>query len=225
MSRDLAAASGVSIPLHGAEHSYILRKPSRDCRRDLPVMINTDEWRLLQRGRRKAVGRSVEPVAKLGSRGHLKRFLFSIRFHSTLGSSRRSRKGDQAAYPSLDKPAVTFLYWTGELHPRHIYLLGETRKSTSFLRVRASLPQASCLPAGWQGVGVLDRRSHPRWICLTLNIKRTQPFQASRKFLHDRTKECLAFSTRCTGRTGSSTPRGMFGGARFTTSCWLKAHS
>ena len=63
-SRELAAAVGVSVPLHAAEHFYIVTEPLAEVPRDLPVLRVTDECTYYKEDAGKLLVGAFEPVAK-----------------------------------------------------------------------------------------------------------------------------------------------------------------
>lgn len=63
-SRDLAAAVGVSLPLHAAEHFYIVTEPIADLKRDLPVLFCADECAYYKEDAGKLLLGCFEPEAK-----------------------------------------------------------------------------------------------------------------------------------------------------------------
>lgn len=192
-SRDLAAAVGVSIPLHGAEHSYIVTEAIEGLPRDLPVMINTDEWAYFKEDAGKLLVGAFEPVAKpWGHEGISKDFCFdSLPFD--FGQFEEILEKATKRVPILEKTGIQ-LFFTGpeSFTPDNIYLLGETSEVDG-LFCACGFNSAGILSSG--GVGkalaswIVD--GHPPMDLSDVDIKRTQPFQSNRKFLHDRTKESL----------------------------------
>lgn len=63
-SRDLAAQIGVSLPLHAAEHFYIVTEPMPQLTRDLPVLFVADESSYYKEDAGKLLLGCFEPEAK-----------------------------------------------------------------------------------------------------------------------------------------------------------------
>ena len=63
-SRELASAVGVSVPLHAAEHFYIVTEPLAEVPRDLPVLRVTDECTYYKEDAGKLLVGAFEPAAK-----------------------------------------------------------------------------------------------------------------------------------------------------------------
>src|SRR5580765_6899319 len=63
-SRELAAQAGVSLPLHAAEHFYVVTEPIPALPRQLPVMFLGDEWTYYKEDAGKLLVGFFEPVAK-----------------------------------------------------------------------------------------------------------------------------------------------------------------
>jgi 4-methylaminobutanoate oxidase (formaldehyde-forming) len=75
-SRDLAATAGVALPLHAAEHFYIVTEAMPDLPRDLPVMFLGDEWTYYKEDAGQAARRLLRAGGQaLGDGGHPRRVL------------------------------------------------------------------------------------------------------------------------------------------------------
>jgi len=63
-SRDLAAEVGVTLPLHAAEHFYVVTEAIPDLPRNLPVLFLGDEWTYYKEDAGKLLVGFFEPKAK-----------------------------------------------------------------------------------------------------------------------------------------------------------------
>src|SRR5690606_18888055 len=63
-SRDIGRAAGVDLPLHAAEHFYIVTEPLDGLARDLPVMRVPDECAYYKEDAGKLMLGAFEPGAK-----------------------------------------------------------------------------------------------------------------------------------------------------------------
>ena len=128
-SRELARPAGVSIPLHAAEHFYIVTEPIESLPRDLPVLRVPDECAYYKEDAGKILLGAFEPVAKpWGMQGIPPGFEFETlpedvdHFEPIL---------EQAVnrLPILGSAGIqTFFNGPESFTPDDRYLLGETRR-------------------------------------------------------------------------------------------------
>lgn len=192
-SRELAAAVGVSIPLHGAEHSYVVTEAIEGLPKNLPIMINTDEGAYFKEDAGKLLIGAFERVAKpWGHDGIPKDFCFdSLPFD--FGQFEDILEKASRRVPVLEKTGIQ-LFFTGpeSFTPDDIYLLGETSEVDG-LFCACGFNSAGILSSG--GVGkalaswIVD--GHAPMDLSDVDIKRMQPFQSNTRFLFERTKETL----------------------------------
>ncbi|MFN0219254.1 MAG: FAD-dependent oxidoreductase [Hyphomicrobium sp.] len=192
-SRELAAKSGVSLPLHAAEHFYAVTEAIPDLPRDLPVLFVTDEETYYKEDAGKLLIGCFEKEAKpWGAAGIPETFSFESlpedldHFEPIL---------EQAIHrvPLLANTGIQ-LFFNGpeSFTPDDRYLLGET-------------PEVSGLfcACGFNSVGILSSggvgKALSLWIrdgraptdLADVDVHRMVPFQSNRRFLFDRTKETL----------------------------------
>ncbi len=192
-SRELAAAIGVSVPLHAAEHFYIVTEALADLPRDLPVLRVTDECAYYKEDAGKLLVGAFEPVAKpWGMDGIPEAFCFDSltedvdHFEPILDSAMRR-------LPILAGAGIqTFFNGPESFTPDDRYLLGETAEvpdlfvATGFNSIGIqSSGGAGKVLAEW----IRDRRMP---VDLTdVDVRRLHPFQSNRTYLRDRTTETL----------------------------------
>ena len=117
-SRDLAAAAGVTLPLHAAEHFYIVTEPVEGLPRDLPVLFLGDEWTYYKEDAGKLLVGFFEPNAKpWGQKGIAEDFSFGTCPRTSTTSRLTSRPHAARAGAAEDRRA-TVLQRAGELHAR-----------------------------------------------------------------------------------------------------------
>ena len=63
-SRELGQQVGVQIPLHAAEHFYVVTEPHPDLPKEMPVIRVPDEWAYYKEDAGKLLLGAFEPVAK-----------------------------------------------------------------------------------------------------------------------------------------------------------------
>lgn len=192
-SRDLGAAIGVTLPLHAAEHFYIVTEAIPDLPRDLPVLFVSDEHAYYKEDAGKLLLGCFEPNAKpWGLDGIPENFCFDSlpedfdHFEPIL---------DMAVnrVPVLASTGIQ-LFFNGpeSFTPDNRYLLGETPDVRGLF--------CAC---GFNSVGILSSggvgKSLADWIAdgeapmdlLDVDVSRMQPFQKNRQYLYDRTTETL----------------------------------
>jgi 4-methylaminobutanoate oxidase (formaldehyde-forming) len=192
-SRDLAAKAGVTLPLHAAEHFYIVTEPVAGLPRDLPVLFLGDEWTYYKEDAGKLLVGFFEPNAKpWGQKGIPENFCFDslpedVEHIAPLLETATRR------VPILEKTGIQ-LFFNGpeSFTPDDRYLLGETPEVAG-LFCATGFNSIGILSSG--GVGkalaswIRDRR--PPVELLDVDVRRMQSFQGNRKYLEDRTTETL----------------------------------
>lgn len=192
-SRDLAAEIGVSLPLHAAEHFYIVTEPMENLRRDLPVLFVTDECAYYKEDAGKLLLGCFEPVSKpWGMNGISADFCFDSlpedveHFEPILESAVRR-------VPALANTGIQ-LFFNGpeSFTPDDRYLLGETPE-VSGLFCACGFNSVGILSSGGVGKALSEwiRDGHPPMELADVDIRRMQPFQSNKSYLYDRTKETL----------------------------------
>jgi glycine cleavage system aminomethyltransferase T/glycine/D-amino acid oxidase-like deaminating enzyme len=192
-SHGLARGAGVSIPLHAAEHFYIVTEPIAELRRDLPVLLVPDEYAYYKEDAGKILMGCFEPVAKpWGHKGIPDSFCFDSlpedidHFEPILDAATER-------VPLLGTAGIQ-LFFNGpeSFTPDDRYLLGETPEVKGLF----------CI-CGFNSIGILSSGGAGRvlanWIkdgyapmdVGDVDIRRMQPFQSNRSYLFDRTRESL----------------------------------
>jgi len=192
-SHRLAASCGVAVPLHAAEHFYIVTEPVAGLPGNLPVLRVQDECAYYKEDAGKLLMGCFEPVAKpWGMNGIPEDFCFDTlpedydHFEPILASAVRR-------VPALGTTGIQ-LFFNGpeSFTPDDRYYIGETPEvrdlfvATGFNSVGiAASGGAGKVVAQW----IVDRR--PPMDLADVDIRRVMPFQANRRYLHDRTVETL----------------------------------
>ena len=192
-SRELAAAIGVSIPLHAAEHFYIVTEPLAEVPRDLPVLRVPDECTYYKEDAGKLLVGAFEPVAKpWGMEGIPEAFCFDMlpedmdHFEPILESATHR-------LPILATAGIqTFFNGPESFTPDDRYLLGETAEVRD-LFVACGFNSIGIQSSGGAGKvlaeWIRDRRM-PADLS-DVDVRRLHPFQSNRTYLRDRTTETL----------------------------------
>ena len=192
-SRELASAVGVSVPLHAAEHFYIVTEPLAEVPRDLPVLRVTDECTYYKEDAGKLLVGAFEPVAKpWGMDGIPEAFCFDSlpedmdHFEPILESATRR-------LPILGTAGIqTFFNGPESFTPDDRYLLGETAELRD-LFVATGFNSIGIQSSGGAGKVLAEWIQGRRMpVDLTdVDVRRLHPFQSNRTYLRDRTTETL----------------------------------
>ena len=192
-SAELGRRIGVALPLHAAEHFYIVTEPIADLPRDLPVLRVPDECAYVKEDAGKILLGAFEPEAKpWGMAGIPDDFAFATlpddldHFEPILEAAARR-------LPLLETAGIqTFFNGPESFTPDDRYLLGETAEVRD-LFVACGMNSIGIQSSG--GVGLMlaewiDKRHMPADL-LDVDVRRMQPFQINRRYLRDRTTETL----------------------------------
>ena len=192
-SRELASAVGVSVPLHAAEHFYIVTEPLAEVPRDLPVLRVTDECTYYKEDAGKLLVGAFEPVAKPWGMGGIPESFCFDSLPEDMDHFEPILEKATARLPILATAGIqTFFNGPESFTPDDRYLLGETAElrdlfvATGFNSIGIqSSGGAGKVLAEW----IRDRRMP---VDLTdVDVRRLHPFQSNRSYLRDRTTETL----------------------------------
>lgn len=192
-SRDLAGDIGVSLPLHAAEHFYIVTEQIPDLPRDLPVMFLGDECSYYKEDAGKILLGCFEPEAKpWGHQGIPEDFCFDSlpedfdHFEPILDMAVKR-------VPKLAETGIQ-LFFNGpeSFTPDDRYLLGETPE-VSGLFCACGFNSVGILSSGGVGKALASwiHEGRPPMELADVDVRRMQPFQSNSRYLFDRTKETL----------------------------------
>jgi 4-methylaminobutanoate oxidase (formaldehyde-forming) len=192
-SHDLAAQAGAALPLHAAEHFYIVTEPIPNLPPNLPMLRVQDECAYYKEDAGKILMGGFEPVAKpWGMQGIPEDFCFDTlpedyeHFEPVLKAAIRR-------VPVLANTGIQ-LFFNGpeSFTPDDRYYLGETPEVRD-LFVASGFNSVGIAGSGGMGKvlaqWIVDR--HPPMDVSDVDVRRAMPFQANRHYLHDRTVETL----------------------------------
>jgi heterotetrameric sarcosine oxidase gamma subunit len=192
-ARELGKMSGVNIPLHSAEHFYLVTKEIEGVHRDLPVLRDPDGYIYYKEEVGGLVMGGFEPVAKpWGMDGIPPRFEFQLlpddmdQFQILL---------DEAVHrtPALETTEIKlFLNGPESFTPDGNFILGEAPEVRGYF-VAAGFNSAGIANAGGAGKLIAE------WIVggaaptdlLDVDIRRFAPFNSNKRWLKERTVEAL----------------------------------
>ncbi|EKV29766.1 Sarcosine dehydrogenase [Caenispirillum salinarum AK4] len=193
--RDLAARAGATVPLHAAEHFYVVTEAIPGLPRDLPVLRDPGNCIYVKEDAGKLMIGCFEPVAKpWPARGEdiPDTFCFDElpedweHLEPILDAAIRR-------VPQLEHTGLqVFFNGPESFTPDDRYLLGETPEVRN-LFVAAGFNSIGIQSAGGAGVVLADwiADGHPPMDLWDVDIRRMMPFQRNRRYLRDRTVETL----------------------------------
>jgi 4-methylaminobutanoate oxidase (formaldehyde-forming) len=192
-AREVGRMAGVAVPLHAAEHFYVVTEPIPGLPPGLPVLREPGACIYVKEDAGKLLVGCFEPVAKpWGMDGIPEDFAFGTlpddieHFQPHLESAMRR-------LPILEKAGLkTFFNGPEGFTPDDRYLVGETPEVRNFF-VGAGFNSIGIQSAGGAGRVLADwivdgRAPMDLW---DVDVRRVMDFQVNRKYLHDRTIEGL----------------------------------
>jgi glycine cleavage system T protein len=190
--RDLAAASGVTLPLHACEHFYLVTEPIAGLG-DLPVLRVPDECAYYKSDAGKMMLGAFEPVAKpWGMDGIRPDFEFDTlpedwdHFAPILEMATNR-------LPLFESAGVhTFFNGPESFTPDDRYYLGEAPELAGYW-VAAGYNSIGIVSSGGAGMALAHwiTEGEPPFDLWEADIRRAQPFQKNRRYLRARVTETL----------------------------------
>jgi 4-methylaminobutanoate oxidase (formaldehyde-forming) len=192
-SRALAAAVGVSIPLHAAEHFYVVTEPIAGLPANLPVLRVPDECAYYKEDAGKLLVGAFEPVAKpWGMAGIPEDFAFES-LPPDLDHIEPILAQASARVPILAQTGIqTFFNGPESFTPDDRYLLGEAAELRD-LFVACGFNSIGIQSSGGAGKVLAEwiRDRHPPMDLADVDIRRMHPCQSTAAYLQARTTETL----------------------------------
>ncbi len=192
-ARQLGQKNGVPIPLHAAEHYYLITEPVPDLPRDLPVLRCPDDTAYFREDTGKIMVGFFEPGAKpWGMDGIPEDFAFGRLPEDWEHLSPFIELAARRVPVLRDVGIKLFFNGPESFTPDDRYILGEAPE------LRGYFVAAGFNSVGFQsgpGVGraladwIVD--GHPSMDLSEVDIRRFMPFQVNRRYLRDRTTEVL----------------------------------
>jgi heterotetrameric sarcosine oxidase gamma subunit len=192
-AHEVGGWAGVNVPLHAAEHFYIVTEPIADLAPDLPVLRDADACSYFKEDTGKLLVGWFEPVAKpWGERGIPASCAFE-QLPPDLAHIEPLFAGAMRRVPVLESTGVqVFFNGPESFTPDDRYLLDEAPELRGFF-VAAGFNSIGIQSAGGAGKVLADWivDGHPPFDLWDVDIRRCAPFQRNRRYLRDRTVETL----------------------------------
>ena len=188
----LGAAAGTAMPLHAAEHFYIVTEPLAGLPR-LPVLRDGDSCAYFKEDAGKLLVGWFEPIAKPWGMGGIADDHAFETLPEDLPHIEPLLEASIRRVPALRDAGIQ-LFFNGpeSFTPDDRYLLGETPEVRN-LFVAAGFNSIGIQSAGGAGKVLADWiiDGYPPMDLWDVDVRRVMPFQRNRRYLQDRTVETL----------------------------------
>ena len=192
-SRDFGRKIGVNLPLHAAEHFYVVTEPVEGLSPGLPVLREPSACIYVKEDAGKLLVGAFEPVAKpWGMDGIPADFSFD-ELPEDFDHFEPMLENAIHRLPILETAGIqTFFNGPESFTPDDRYYLGEA-PGVGNLYVACGFNSIGIQSSGGVGKVLSDwiRDGHPPLDVWDVDVRRVHDFQANRKYLHDRTTESL----------------------------------
>ena len=192
-AREVGGWADVTVPLHAAEHFYIVTQPISGLSSGLPVLRDADACSYFKEDTGKLLVGWFEPRARpWGERGIPDNFAFD-QLPADLGHIEPLFAAAMRRVPALESAGVqVFFNGPESFTPDDRYLLGETPELRG-LYVAAGFNSIGIQSAGGAGKVLADWLidGHPPFDLWDVDIRRCLPVQCNKRYLRDRTVESL----------------------------------
>jgi glycine cleavage system T protein len=192
-AHELGAKAGAAVPLHAAEHFYIVTEPIPELPRHLPVLRDADRCAYFKEDAGKLLVGWFEPVAKPWAMNGIPESFSFDQLPEDLEHIEPLLEAAIHRVPALGRAGIQ-LFFNGpeSFTPDDRYLLGETPEVRN-LFVATGFNSIGIQSAGGAGKVLSDWivDGHPPMDLWDVDIRRMMPFQRNRAYLRDRTTETL----------------------------------
>ncbi|MEM9048471.1 MAG: FAD-dependent oxidoreductase [Pseudomonadota bacterium] len=190
--RELAARSGVSLPLHACEHFYMVTEPIAGLGH-LPVLRVPDECAYYKEDAGKMMLGAFEPKAKpWGMDGIPKDFCFD-ELPEDVAHFEPILEDAIHRMPMLAEAGIqTFFNGPESFTPDDRYYLGEAPELKGYW-IAAGYNSIGIVSSGGAGMALAQwiEEGEPPFDLWEVDIRRAQPFQRNRRYLRERVSETL----------------------------------
>jgi glycine cleavage system T protein len=191
--REVGRMAGVNVPLHAAEHFYIVTEPMAGVTRDLPVLRDTDGYIYVREEVGGLLMGGFEPAAKpWGMAGIPGDFSFSL-LPEDWDHFRVLMEQACVRIPTIETaPVRRHVNGPESFTPDNRYMLGEAPELRNFFVAAGfnSVGIASAAGAG-QALAEWIVGGAPAMDLWDVDIRRFMPFQGNARYLRERTREVV----------------------------------
>src|SRR4029077_14991515 len=192
-AREVGGWANVTVPLHAAEHFYIVTQPIAGLASGLPILRDADACSYFKEDTGKLLVGWFEPRAKPWGEGGIPETFAFDQLPADLGHLEPLFAGAMHRVPVLESAGVqVFFNGPESFTPDDRYLLGETPELRG-LYVAAGFNSIGIQSAGGAGKVLADWivDGHPPFDLWDVDIRRCAAFQRNKRYLRDRTVETL----------------------------------
>jgi len=191
--RQVGKLAGVDIPLHAAEHFYVVTENLPEPPGSLPVLRDPDHAIYIKEDAGKFLVGMFEPVAKPWGMGGIPDDSSFTQLPEDWDHLAPQLEAAVERVPAIGEAGIQ-LFFNGpeSFTPDDRYLLGETPELPGFF-VACGFNSVGVQSAGGAGRVLADWivQGHPPMDLGDVDIRRMLPFQTNSNYLHDRTVEGL----------------------------------
>ncbi|HCV99857.1 MAG TPA: FAD-dependent oxidoreductase, partial [Acidimicrobiaceae bacterium] len=192
-SHQLGRDVGVNIPLHACEHFYLVTEPIPDLPSGLPVLRDTDNCIYVKEEAGRLMVGAFEPVAKPFGMAGIPTDRPFMQLDEDWDHLAPVYEAACERLPVLENVGIR-LFFNGpeSFTPDDRYLLGETPELRNHW-VATGFNSIGMQSAGGAGKVLAEWMVHgrPPMDLWDVDVRRMQPFQTNRRYLHDRSVEAL----------------------------------
>ena len=192
-AKEVGQMCGVNIPLHAAEHFYVVTEPIEGLPHNLPVLREPSACNYFKEDAGKLLIGMFEPVAKpWGMLGIPKDLEFET-LPQDIEHIEPQLDLAMKRIPLLARTGIqTFFNGPESFTPDNRYMLGPAPELDNFF-VAAGFNSIGIVSGGGVGKVMADWivEGHPPMDLWDVDIKRVMPFQANRRYLRERTTEAV----------------------------------
>ena len=192
-AKEVGQMCGVNIPLHAAEHFYVVTEPIEGLPHNLPVLREPSACNYFKEDAGKLLVGMFEPVAKpWGMQGIPKDLEFET-LPQDIEHIEPQLDLAMKRIPLLARTGIqTFFNGPESFTPDNRYMLGPAPELDNFF-VAAGFNSIGIVSGGGVGKVMADWivEGHPPMDLWDVDIKRVMPFQANRRYLRERTTESV----------------------------------
>jgi len=192
-AREFGKKAGVNVPLHAAEHFYVVTENMPDLQRGLPTMRDMDGFCYYKEDAGKLLVGMFEPGAKpWGMEGIPEDFFFD-QLPDDFDHLEPYLEAAMHRLPILERTGLQ-LFFNGpeSFTPDDRYHLGEAPELKNYF-VAAGFNSVGIQSAGGAGKMLAKwiKKGHAPQDLWDVDIRRNRPFQGTQKYLQERTTETL----------------------------------
>ncbi len=191
--REIGRMAGVGVPLQACEHFYIVTEPIAELSADLPVLRVPDECAYYKEDAGKILLGAFEPDAKPWAVDGIPEDFCFDQLPEDFEHFEPILEQAVNRFPMLETAGIhTFFNGPESFTPDDRYLLGEAPELRHFF-VAAGFNSIGIQSSGGAGMALAEwmDRGHPPFDLWDVDIRRMMPFQSTKTYLYERSKETL----------------------------------